>query len=442
LSQPSHKNIHTAVELLRNYCAKYGIEPTPEGFKISLNKDWESAIAAIYRGTFNIEEWFESPEKRYKRCSLKFDRILNKHGISKQTYFRRYGHKKSDAISLLFLGQELDLKYWLSKKKQYDKASANEIIQNLCSEKGYTIDKYQLVTRRYLKHFRKFIQSRGVDRVDLIEANWLSVNLAPERDPSNIRKRAMEFIHPGRTHALSQLDFGNNFKSLVKCFYPGGLVKLNADLGLGEAANLPESNSIKIKLESNPYKEQILTLEKQINKINIGLSHRDKLPKLQDELKRLKLLASQHDNSKISLGGQITGSVASIDLTEGQLFSSVKEAFDREPSRAYIYFKRWKIKDVIWFKIGRTNSLERRDKEQNVLPVPSETIKEVELISMEKAIAIESALDIALRGKKIRGAKNKELYQLSGTDYKLVMRCLNMIEKLSKEELATSIAEE
>lgn len=437
MAQSSIEKIHTAIELLKNYCIKYKIEPTPEGFKTSLDKDWNSAIRAIQYGIFDEKEWFESSVNRYKRCSYKFDGILARNGVCVQTYFRQYGHRKSDAISLLFLGLELDLDYWLSKKKNYDKATANEIIQNICAEKGYLIDEYQLVTRRYLKHFRKFIQSRGSERIDLIETNWLSVNLDPERDPSNIKKYANEFINPGRTHALSQLDFGNNFKSIAKCFYPGGLAKLNADLGLGEATNLPGSSSIKTKLQLNPYKDEILSLEKQIKKINAGLSHSGKLPDLQNELIRLKLLEKEYDHSTVSLGERVTGSSAKITLTKNQLFSSVKEAFNREPSHAYIYFKRWKIKDVIWFKIGRTNSLDRRDKEQNVLPVPSETIKEVELISMEKAIAIESALGNALRGKKIRGAKNNELYQLSGTDYKLVMRCLNMVEKLSKEELDT-----
>ena len=96
----------------------------------------------------------------------------------------------------------------------------------------------------------------------------------------------------------------------------------------------------------------------------------------------------------------------------------------------YLYFKRWSLAERIWFKIGITNDPSRRDKEQNVLPVPSETLKVVKLSSMEQARAVESVIHKTLSGRLVRGAKNKELFELSGQEYRAVAKALGELERL------------
>ena len=63
-------------------------------------------------------------------------------------------------------------------------------------------------------------------------------------------------------------------------------------------------------------------------------------------------------------------------------------------------------------KIGITNNLNRRDVEQNVLPVPAVTLKLMEVQSMDQAAAIERALHQQLTDWKVTGAGNRELFHL------------------------------
>ncbi len=97
-------------------------------------------------------------------------------------------------------------------------------------------------------------------------------------------------------------------------------------------------------------------------------------------------------------------------------------------------FKRWDLDERVWFKIGITNSLDRRDREQNILPVPSETLKVVKLNSMDEARAVESAMHMTLRMRRVDGAKNRELYELSGSDFKAVSRALVQLEHMLAKE--------
>ena len=121
-----------------------------------------------------------------------------------------------------------------------------------------------------------------------------------------------------------------------------------------------------------------------------------------------------------------------MDLEEA-LIASIREAL--APSSAFLYFKKWDLDERVWFKIGITNSLDRRDKEQNVLPVPSETLKVVRFYSMDEARAVEAALHATLRMRRVEGAKNRELYQLSGSDFKAVSKALQRLEGiLSKSD--------
>ena len=59
----------------------------------------------------------------------------------------------------------------------------------------------------------------------------------------------------------------------------------------------------------------------------------------------------------------------------------------------YLYIKTWKISgQTQWFKIGITNDLDRRDYEQNVLPVAAKTLATAKVASMEHARSIEKSI--------------------------------------------------
>lgn len=84
------------------------------------------------------------------------------------------------------------------------------------------------------------------------------------------------------------------------------------------------------------------------------------------------------------------------------------------PTGGFIYFKRWKMPDSsCWFKVGITNNPDRRETEQNVLPVAAETIVCVDVGSMDRARAVEAVVHQVLEEQRITDANNRELFHLS-----------------------------
>jgi hypothetical protein len=84
------------------------------------------------------------------------------------------------------------------------------------------------------------------------------------------------------------------------------------------------------------------------------------------------------------------------------------------PTGGFIYFKRWTMPDSsCWFKVGVTNNPERRETEQNVLPVAAETIVCVDVGSMDRARAVEAVVHQVLEEQRITDANNRELFHLS-----------------------------
>ncbi|MCP9826272.1 GIY-YIG nuclease family protein [Synechococcus sp. EJ6-Ellesmere] len=79
----------------------------------------------------------------------------------------------------------------------------------------------------------------------------------------------------------------------------------------------------------------------------------------------------------------------------------------------YVYLKRWSLPGgTAWHKIGITNSPLRREAEQNVLPVPAETLACVNVGDRSKAFAVETAIRRMLIKQNITGAGNRELFHL------------------------------
>ena len=84
------------------------------------------------------------------------------------------------------------------------------------------------------------------------------------------------------------------------------------------------------------------------------------------------------------------------------------------PTVGFIYLKRWTMPDgSCWYKIGVTNNPDRRETEQNVLPVAAESIVCVDVGSMDRARAIEAIIHQVLDEQRITNANNRELFHLS-----------------------------
>jgi hypothetical protein len=94
----------------------------------------------------------------------------------------------------------------------------------------------------------------------------------------------------------------------------------------------------------------------------------------------------------------------------------------------HVYLRRWVMPDgVVWFKVGITNNPDRREAEQNVLPVPMETVTCTDVGSIERARALEAAIHRVLDEQRITGAKNRELFHMTDAQVATVKA---VIEKL------------
>jgi hypothetical protein len=100
---------------------------------------------------------------------------------------------------------------------------------------------------------------------------------------------------------------------------------------------------------------------------------------------------------------------------DAKLAGALWHALDTTPPTVgFVYLKRWTMPDGnCWFKVGITNNPDRRDTEQNVLPVAAETIVCVDVGSMDRARAIENVIHQVLEEQRIKDANNREVFHLS-----------------------------
>ncbi len=109
--------------------------------------------------------------------------------------------------------------------------------------------------------------------------------------------------------------------------------------------------------------------------------------------------------------------------------TAIAECIDQ--MAGYMYFKVWVLSDGRrWYKLGITNDPSRRDAEQNVLPVPAETLKLIKLSSTDLARTIESTFHRILEASKIKGAGNRELFDLRPSE---VMAIISIMQKIELE---------
>jgi hypothetical protein len=114
------------------------------------------------------------------------------------------------------------------------------------------------------------------------------------------------------------------------------------------------------------------------NNFNYYWASRSKIAKfemlIEDLDERIEQLeAKERQAAKVSM--QFVGVVEDKDLA-GALWHALETA---PQAVGYVYLKRWTMpNDSCWYKVGITNNPDRRETEQNVLPVASETIACVE----------------------------------------------------------------
>jgi hypothetical protein len=114
-------------------------------------------------------------------------------------------------------------------------------------------------------------------------------------------------------------------------------------------------------------------------------------------------------------------------LTE-KLIASCKTTIERDT--AYLYLKRWVIsEDTKWWKIGITNNIERRETEQNVLPVPAELLACIKCTNMPEAKQLEKAMHWVLKKEMIQGANNRELFILTEPQEDAVIAAFSQLNK-------------
>ena len=329
-------DLNGAEYLLRSLCIKHGLAPRPEAYKKRFSREWNDAVESILDGSFKEKDWFELPLTRWKKSITAFKNLLRENGLSVGDYQQNYGHRIRDGARLIYLGQELDLEYWTIKKRFPSKDEAYGIIAMLCKIEGYDIFDYQLKTRRYLKSFRKYLQTHGTDRMDLIRSRWLTQSGDPERDPENIRIKAHSFITPGRKYGLSQIDFGNHFKTLVRCFYPKGLQGLNVDLGLESIRYIPEPKHKSMPENQSSIERKILKLEGRINMINKALDP-GYLSSLTQDLTRLANSVDHNDQHPGQSSVDSDFFIHEHEDLEEVLIINMRNAL--APSNAFLYFR-------------------------------------------------------------------------------------------------------
>lgn len=100
--------------------------------------------------------------------------------------------------------------------------------------------------------------------------------------------------------------------------------------------------------------------------------------------------------------------------------------------KSYLYFKCWVLPDDSkWYKIGITNNPSRREAEQNILPVPANTLHIIALPSTNHARLAETAFHDVLNHAQIKNAGNRELFTLKPSQVQAVIAAMKQLDSLS-----------
>ena len=124
------------------------------------------------------------------------------------------------------------------------------------------------------------------------------------------------------------------------------------------------------------------------------------------------------------------GDIGNLELSTNLMENINKNLKNVE---GFLYIKTWKInKQTQWFKIGITNDLERRELEQNVLPVAAKTLATAKVASMDHARSIEQSIHKVIEDFKINNANNRELFRLKPDDLASLIEIFKKIDIRNK----------
>lgn len=148
------------------------------------------------------------------------------------------------------------------------------------------------------------------------------------------------------------------------------------------------------------------------------------------EARLIQLTEAEKQKIEAQQRSQRAARLFSMVGQDEELASALWNALDTTPPTVgFVYLKRWKMPDgSCWFKVGITNNPDRRETEQNVLPVAAETIVCVDVGSMDRAKAIEVVIHQVLDEQRIKDANNRELFFLSTQQASAVKAVLMRLE--------------
>ena len=169
----------------------------------------------------------------------------------------------------------------------------------------------------------------------------------------------------------------------------------------------------KQKLAAQKIEEEKLKLIKQF-KLDPSLSY--------EEVKKIE---AQNTRKKLGIGEK-----GNVDLSK-ELIETMNQ--DLRKVAGFLYIRRWKVSGgTTWFKIGITNDLDRRESEQNVLPVAAKTLATAKVASMEHARAIEKSIQNVIYKYQIKNSNNRELFRLKPDDLASLLDLFKKIDLRNK----------
>lgn len=176
--------------------------------------------------------------------------------------------------------------------------------------------------------------------------------------------------------------------------------------------------------------EAASVVQQLITAFSSNIKHADRLKVIRLELKQHLARLGKHEkaikaNSKKELVAIRAKSSCEVDKRlAADLIAAIEKS--RNQTCGYVYLKQWTLPDgTRWLKIGITNNPNRREAEQNVLPVPAVTLRLMETPNMDQASAIERALHRQLAAQKVNGAGNRELFHLNDAQLAALMAAMD-----------------
>ena len=276
-------------------------------------------------------------------------------------------------------------------------------------------------------------RSNDAEFVELVWKNEKKILKA--QSPKDLRE-GIEFfsqIFPGISYS-SQKTFDGSKK---RC---GKTLEM---LGLSYDFKFPEDHALKNQLWKNVIQRKLQAAREKSKYEKIAkemglpatstqkdIEERKKSIAKEKRSRQKELERKQLDEKRERLGLNGKADVALAD----KLVSSTQRLLHHQAknSAGYLYFKVWVMPDNSrWYKIGITNNLKRREYEQNVLPVPAETLETARFHSIEHAKIAEDAFLKTLSKYRIRGANNREIFDLKPEHVQAVIGAMKALESIT-----------